>query len=106
MQIYADKYFSDPDEIIEIFSPDDVKKALDRVEALQKDGYWLLGYMRYDLMNRSREGMPLVYFEAWRKQPRNLREADFSRENADAAQKNGCSDMPPGIFLPSLIPNR
>lgn len=103
MQIYADKYFSDPDEIIEIFSPDDVKKALDRVEALQKDGYWLLGYMRYDLMNRSPEGMPLVYFEAWRKQPRNLREADFSRENADATQKNGGSGMPPGIFLRPLI---
>ena len=85
MQIYADKYFSDPDEIIEIFSPDDVKKALDRVEALQKDGYWLLGYMRYDLMNRSPEGMPLVYFEAWRKQPRKgKRQKKLSKEPGES----------------------
>ena len=63
MQIYANKTFGNPVEIIEIFDPKDIKSALDKIELLQSKGFYLLGYMRYDLASTC--GMPLLYFEAF-----------------------------------------
>lgn len=65
MQIYADRYFNSPAEIIEVFSPEDVKAGIDRIEKLRNDGFHLLGYMRYNLEKPNGKGMPLVYFEAY-----------------------------------------
>ena len=64
MQIYANKIFKNPIEIIGIFNPNDVKFALDHIEKLQRQGYYLLGYMRYDLKNAA-SNAPLIYFEAY-----------------------------------------
>ena len=64
MQIYVNKIFKNPIEIIEIFNPNDVKFALDHIEKLQSQGYYLLGYMRYDLKNEAGDA-PLIYFEAF-----------------------------------------
>ena len=51
MQIYTDKYFENPAEIIEIFDPEKVKEGIDRVEKLRDSGFFLLGYMRYNLLD-------------------------------------------------------
>ena len=64
MQIYVNKIFKNPTETIEIFNPKDVKFALDHIEKLQRQGYYLLGYMRYDLKNAAGDA-PLIYFEAF-----------------------------------------
>ena len=64
MQIYADKVFSNPVEIVEVFGPKDVKSALDKIEKLRNQGLYLVGYMRYDL-KKAAAGLPLVYFEAF-----------------------------------------
>ena len=64
MQIYANKVFNNPIETIEIFDPQKVQSALNRIESLQRQGYHLLGYMRYDLKNVSADA-PLIYFEAF-----------------------------------------
>ena len=69
MQIYADKLFSNPVETIEAFDPNEVKAALDKVEALKCKGLYLVGYMRYDLQREATlsagANLPLVYFEAF-----------------------------------------
>lgn len=69
MQIYADKVFSNPVETIEAFDPNEVKAALDKVEALKCKGLYLVGYMRYDLQREATLSagakLPLVYFEAF-----------------------------------------
>ena len=64
MQIYANKVFNTPIETIEAFSPNEIKSTLDRLEVLQRQGYYLLGYMRYDLKNAATSA-PLIYFEAF-----------------------------------------
>ena len=64
MQIYADKVFKKPVETIEIFEPENVESALDRIETLKNEGLYLIGYIRYDIKNVSKEA-PLVYFEAF-----------------------------------------
>lgn len=66
MQIYTDKYFENPAEIIEIFDPEKVKEGIDRVEKLRDSGFFLLGYMRYNLNKINQKGAPLVYFEAYK----------------------------------------
>jgi len=63
MLIYANKIFNTPIETIEIFAPSEVKSALDKIELLQSKGYYLVGYIRYDLNTAS--NLPLVYFEAF-----------------------------------------
>ena len=63
MLIYANKIFNTPIETIEIFAPREVKSALDKIELLQSKGYYLVGYIRYDLNTAS--SLPLVYFEAF-----------------------------------------
>ena len=63
MQIYANKIFNNPIDTIEIFDPSEVKFALDKIDALQCKGYYLVGYMRYDLNTASNS--PLIYFEAF-----------------------------------------
>lgn len=63
MQIYANKIFNNPIDTIEIFDTSKVKQALDKIESLQSKGYYLVGYMRYDLNTAS--NLPLIYFEAF-----------------------------------------
>ena len=64
MLIYADKVFENPVEIIEAFLPNQVKPALDKVESLKNKGFYLVGYMRYNLKSAA-DNLPLVYFEAF-----------------------------------------
>ena len=63
MQIYADKFFHNPVDTVEVFDPKDIKPALSKIEILQRKGLYLVGYMRYDLNTAS--NLPLVYFEAF-----------------------------------------
>mgnify|MGYP003571369202 CR=1 FL=1 len=63
MQIYADKVFENPVDIVECFDPTDIKTSLDKLESLKEKGLYLIGYMRYDLKKSSL--LPLVYFEAF-----------------------------------------
>ena len=63
MQIYSDKLFKHPAEIIEVFEPKEIKSGLDRIEELSKKGLYLLGYMRYDLSKSN--NYPLIYYEAF-----------------------------------------
>lgn len=63
MQIYSDKYFENPVDKIEIFSPKDLKSGFDKLEVLRAKGLYLLGYLRYDLSQSSDK--PLMYFEAF-----------------------------------------
>ncbi len=65
MQIYSDKVFNNPIEIIEVFESKKVKYALDRIEELKNKGFYLVGYMRYDLKKEA-DNMPLIYFEAFK----------------------------------------
>lgn len=77
MQIYSDKLFKDPVEIIEVFEPEFVKSALYKIEKLQNKGLHLVGYMRYDLSKSANADhcicpnnypsiyLPLIYFEAF-----------------------------------------
>jgi para-aminobenzoate synthetase/4-amino-4-deoxychorismate lyase len=61
MQIYSDKIFDKPIEIIEVLKPTDLKNGFERLEELRKQGLYLLGYVRYDLKE-----IPLMYFEAYK----------------------------------------
>ena len=97
MQIYSDRYFSDPEQIVEIFEPDSLHGGLDRIEKLQQEGYHLLGYMRYDLQKPHPSGMPLLYFEAYRK------ETDKSDAESRIAEKIADDEFPAGIFTVPLI---
>lgn len=64
MQIYADKLFLEPLEIIEVFDPQEIKNGFLRLEQLKTKGYYLVGYLRYDL-TKTAQGFPLMYFEAF-----------------------------------------
>ena len=64
MQIYSDKLFKNPIEIIEIFEPEFVKSGLNKIEELKNKGLHLVGYMRYDL-SKTLNDYPLIYFEAF-----------------------------------------
>ena len=78
MQIYTDKYFENPAEIIEIFDPKKVKEGIDRVERLRDSGFFLLGYMRYNLNKINQKGAPLVYFEAYKNYTTQVSQKFFS----------------------------
>ncbi len=66
MLIYADKVFENSVETIEAFLPNQVKPALDKIESLKNKGLYLVGYMRYNLKS-AEDNLPLVYFEAFRR---------------------------------------
>lgn len=97
MQIYADRYFCNPTEIIKAFSPEDVKKAIDRTEALKNQGYFLLGYMRYDLLKQNADGLPLVYFEAYESY------TDENEAGEAAASASDSESEPVGAYVKPLI---
>ena len=63
MQIYSDKLFKNHIDTIEIFEPQNLKSGFEKLEALRKQGFHLLGYLRYDLSKSSDK--PLMYFEAF-----------------------------------------
>ena len=103
MQIFADNVFDNPAEIIEVFSPDDVKKGIDRVEHLRDAGFHLTGYIRYDLSKPAGNGMPLIYFEAFREIAGHFPE-EYSGSSPNLPNTAGGSGtMPFGSFLIPLI---
>ena len=63
MQIYSDKLFENPIEIVEVFETNDIKNGFHKLEKLKNAGYHLLGYLRYDLSKKS--DCPIMYFEAF-----------------------------------------
>ncbi|MBQ8475738.1 bifunctional anthranilate synthase component I family protein/class IV aminotransferase [bacterium] len=65
MQIYADKLFSEPCAVIEVFEPEKLEEGFREIEKFQKQGYYLLGYIRYDLLKPLKD-RPLLYFEAYK----------------------------------------
>lgn len=71
MQVYADKCFDKPLEILEVFKSSDFKAAIDRLELLSKK-YYCLGYIRYGakdvfLGKDFSSQLPLLYFEVFDK---------------------------------------
>lgn len=69
MQIFADKKFEDPIEIIEAFDNQTFIKAFSQIETLRKSHY-LLGYIRYEakdifLGKKIKSKYPLLYFEVY-----------------------------------------
>lgn len=69
MQIFADKVFENPIEIIKAFDKDSFVKAFSRIEELRKN-YYLLGYIRYEAKeiffgNEIESDLPLLYFEVF-----------------------------------------
>lgn len=102
MQIYADRYFSSPAEIIEVFSPEDVKAGIDRIEKLRNDGFHLLGYMRYNLEKPNGKGMPLVYFEAYENSSAQPPEKQEEAGNTGTESPRGDGE-PVGTCLCPLI---
>ncbi len=71
MQVYSDKCFEKPIEIIEVFKSSDFKTAIERLELLSKK-YYCLGYIRYEakdvfLGKDFSSQFPLLYFEIFDK---------------------------------------
>lgn len=69
MQIFSDKIFENPIEIIEAFDNESFIEAFARIEILRKK-YYLLGYIRYEakevfLGNKIKTKYPLLYFEVF-----------------------------------------
>ena len=69
MNIFADKCFKNPIEIITAFDCDTFKNALFKIEKLSKT-YYLLGYIRYEakdifLGKNIISKLPLLYFEVY-----------------------------------------
>ncbi|WP_274968117.1 chorismate-binding protein [Succinimonas amylolytica] len=103
MQIFADKYFDNPAEIIEVFNPEDLKHGLDRVEQLRDSGFYLVGYLRYDLSKPAGNGMPLLYFEAFTQAAGQVPEEDCGESGNFWNAAPGSGSMPAGSFLIPLI---
>ena len=71
MQVYSDKCFEKPIEILEVFKSSDFKTAIERLELLSKK-YYCLGYIRYEakdvfLGKDFSSQFPLLYFEIFDK---------------------------------------
>ena len=73
MQIYTDKLFTAPAEIIEIFDPARLKDGFRQIEECRKKDLYLLGYTRYDLTKPSDK--PILYFEAYQSWKENKPDA-------------------------------
>src|SRR5574344_281349 len=70
MQIYKDKCFLEPIEIISAFNNKQVKEAFSKIEEYKKQKKYLLGYVRYETKDvfidtTIESGFPLVYFEVY-----------------------------------------
>lgn len=71
MQIFADKKFEEPIEIIEAFDNESFIKAFNKIEDFKKlNKYYLLGYIRYEakeifLGKNIKSKLPLLYFEVY-----------------------------------------
>lgn len=63
MQIYSNKLFENKEFTIEVFEPEKLKSGFEQLEQLRQQGFYLLGYLRYDLSKPC--GYPLMYFEAY-----------------------------------------
>lgn len=69
MQIFNDKLFRNPIEIIEVFDSAELKQATEKLDKY-KEKYYLLGYIRYEakeafLGNNLTTKKPLLYFEVY-----------------------------------------
>ena len=69
MQIFNDKLFRNPIEIIEVFNAAELKQATEKLDKY-KEKYYLLGYIRYEakdafLGNNLTTKKPLLYFEVY-----------------------------------------
>ena len=69
MQIYSDKIFENPREIITAFDNESFILAFDKLEKLKND-YYLVGYIRYEardifLGKKIQAKYPLLYFEVF-----------------------------------------
>lgn len=69
MQIYSDKIFENPREIITAFDNESFILAFDKLEKLKND-YYLVGYIRYEardifLGKKVQAKYPLLYFEVF-----------------------------------------
>lgn len=69
MQIFANKIFNNPIEIIKAFDNESFVEGFSRIEKLRKSHY-LLGYIRYEakdvfLGKQIKSDLPLLYFEAY-----------------------------------------
>lgn len=70
MQIYADKVFNSPIDVIKAFDNKGFKQAFEKLENLKKR-YYLVGYVRYNAYKifqniEITSNEPLLYFEAYR----------------------------------------
>ena len=70
MQIFNDKLFRNPIEIIEVFDTAELKSATEKLDKYQEK-YYLLGYIRYEakeafLGKRITSKKPLLYFEVYK----------------------------------------
>lgn len=63
MQIYSNKLFENKVFTIEVFEPEKLKYGFEQLEKLSLQGFYLLGYFRYDLSKPCE--YPLMYFEAY-----------------------------------------
>ena len=69
MQIYSDKIFENPREIITAFDNESFILAFDKLEKLKND-YYFVGYIRYEardifLEKKIQAKYPLLYFEVF-----------------------------------------
>lgn len=85
-------YFSDPTEILMAHEIDQVQAVLEKVDAYSRQGFWCVGYLRYEaapafdhafvVHHRKNKTLPLAYFGIFQ-QARALTEAvEFSASNA------------------------
>lgn len=97
MQIFADKIFENPIEIIEAFDRESFFEAFSRIEILRKcPNVYLLGYIRYEakeifLGDEIKTHEPLLYFEVFDK-------AKCKMESAKcySTYLNSATSAPPG----------
>ena len=69
MQIFNNKLFRNPIDIIEVFNAAELKQATEKLDKY-KEQYYLLGYIRYEakeafLGNNLTTKKPLLYFEVY-----------------------------------------
>ncbi len=70
MQIYHNKCFLAPIERIIAFTDEEFLSGLSKIEEFKQNGYYLLGYIRYDakdvfLHKHIKISLPLLYFEVY-----------------------------------------
>lgn len=92
MQIFADKNFENPIEIIQAFDNESFIEAFRKIEILRKrPDLYLLGYIRYEakeifLKNGIKSDLPLLYFEIYEKTKCKMQKIKNSCNNLSTNQ--------------------